>query len=502
MHDIKSSYGKLHRAQRHIRGLWDAAETLKWDRDTLMPADVAYSRAMQMEALTVAQHASETDPRLGDIIAAAAADATLDDHQRRNVDLCRHNYEMATLLSEDLVARQSRTANTSLLAWGDAKDSNDWTAWLPAFTEVIDVAREIAQAQADKIGATPYDACLDKYEAGNRLADIKPLFSDLELFLQNLMPLVQERQAGEPALPPLPKDIPTERQHALCMIVMDKLGFNLKRGRLDISAHPFSSEMTGDARITTRYDESDFTGSLYSLVHETGHAIYSQNGMGTQPEWYGQPVARELGMLIHESQSLLFEKQLGMSDAFIEWVAPVAATVFSLEGSAITAAQLRQHLRHVTPSFIRTEADEVTYPLHIMLRTDIESQLINGDIEARHLRDAWNSGFEAKFGIAVPDDRRGCLQDVHWPEGLVGYFPCYTQGAIVAAALMNSARANLPTLDADAANGNFKPLVTWLNKNVHSQGSRYTAPELIERVTGQPLSVEPFKAHLQRRYLG
>lgn len=496
-----SAYLKLHKAQQHIRGLWDAAETLRWDRDAIMPAEVSHSRSMQLEALEVAHHAAATDPRLSDLIADAAEDSLLKPLQRRNVQLCRRAYEEKTQLSTELVARKSRATSASLKAWEVAKEENDWRAWLPAFAEIVDITREIAQVQASDT-LTPYDTCLDRFQADNRLSEIQPLFTELNAFLTEFVPVAIERQNSAGTARTLVTAIPEDRQHELCLQVARQLGFNFNRGRLDKSAHPFSSEMTGDARITTRYDAQDFTSSLTSTVHETGHALYSQNGMATDPDWYGQPVAAELGMMIHESQSLFYEKQLGMSDSFIGWLAPLAAKVFGLHGEAIVPAQLARHLRTVTPSFIRTEADEVTYPLHIMLRTELESDLINGKLEPRHVRDAWNASFERKLGLSVPDDRRGCLQDVHWPEGLFGYFPCYTQGAIVAAALMERVRDDIPDLDDQTARGEFRPILNWLTENIHSQGSRYSGPELVERVTGQPLRLQPFKAHLQRRYLG
>ena len=494
-------YQQLEAARRTIKSLIDVSGMLSWDRDTMMPPGAAEGRTAQQEAVAVATHAASTAPKLGEILAAATAQPELDDWQRRNVELSQRDYDLMTALPDDLIARKTRAVGRSHASWLAARDANDWTVWLSDFEEIVAVTREIGGLRGAKAGITPYDACLDEYEQGNRMADIQPLFAELESFLRDVIPAIQDRQVGLPT-GFKNKIFPIAQQEALCRQVMRALGYDENHGRLDTTVHPFCGEVTGDVRICTRYDEMDFTPALFGLIHETGHALYEQKKPAAQSgTWFMQPVGFNLGMMIHESQSLLMEMQVGCSTGFLGWVAPLAAHVFGLSGDIITPACLAAQLQHVQPSLIRTAADEVTYPLHIILRTKLESQLINGGLEARHVRDAWNTGMEETLGVTVPDDKHGCLQDVHWPEGLIGYFPCYTQGAIAAAAFFAKAKQDVPGIEDGIAAGNFKPLTDWLYTNIHLQGSRYTAPELIRRVTGAPLSLEPFKQHIRARYL-
>ena len=490
-------YQQLEAARRTIKSLNDVSGMLSWDRDTMMPPGAAEGRTAQQEAVAVATHTASTALRLGEILAAAAAQPDLDDWQRRNVELSQRDYNLMTALPDDLVARHTRAVGRSHASWLAARDANDWAVWLPDFEEIVAVTREMAGLRGAKAGITPYDACLDVFEQGNRLADIQPLFAELESFLRDVLPEIQARQTAQVALP-ADQTFPVAQQEALCKQVMRALGYDENHGRLDTTVHPFCGGATGDVRICTRYDEGDFTPALFGLIHETGHALYDQKIPAAQPQWFLQPVGSSLGMMIHESQSLLMEMQVGCSTGFLNWVAPLATRAY---GTEITPAYLASQLQHVQPSLIRTAADEVTYPLHIILRTKLESQLVNGGLEARHVRDAWNTAMEETLGVTVPDDKRGCLQDVHWPEGMMGYFPCYTQGAITAAAFFAKARQDVPEIETGIAAGDFRPLTDWLYANIHSQGSRYTAPDLIRRVTGAPLNLEPFKRHIRARYL-
>jgi carboxypeptidase Taq len=279
---------------------------------------------------------------------------------------------------------------------------------------------------------------------------------------------------------------------------MEALGFDFNHGRLDISLHPFCGGTPDDVRITTRYDETDFTSSLMGVLHETGHALYER---GLPKPWRGQPVGEALGMSIHESQSLLVEMQVCRSQQFLEYAAPLMKAAFHGDGAAWDVDNLHRLYTRIEPGFIRVDADEVTYPAHVIVRYKLERALIEGDMEIADLPGAWNEGMEKMLGLTPPSDREGCLQDLHWFDGAWGYFPTYTLGAMTAAQLFEAAKKAVPEIQPGIAEGDFKPLFRWLKSNVHGQGSRLTAKELLIEATGKPLDPAVFKSHLKARYL-
>lgn len=492
-------YDQLAQHQRELSALGNAAGILSWDRETMMPKGAADGRAEQLATLSAVMHRMATDSKVGDLIANAANQNGLNEWQRRNVALIKRSFEKQQALPESLVTRISRAESESLLKWEAAKEANDWTVWLPAFTELLAASRDANTIIGEKFGLTPYDAALDGFEMGNRLATIQPMFAELEAFLRDLLPKAMEHQAKARVDGDLSGNYPADKQKELCLQVMQALGFDANRGRLDVSVHPFCGGADGDVRITTRYRTDEFAPALFGLVHETGHALYE---LSRPAEYAFQPVGGALGMMVHESQSLLMEMQVGQSIEFLTWVTPLITAVFPALAGRISPALVRQELCAVNPSLIRVDADEVTYPLHIILRTEIESQLMNGTMAAKDARDAWMSGMQRLLGVTPPDDKKGILQDVHWPSAALGYFPCYTQGAILAAQLFQAALQAHPSIRSEIGQGKFTTLTTWLRDNIHSQGSLYEASQLIQRATGQPLSLEPYKSHLRARYLG
>ncbi len=307
-----------------------------------------------------------------------------------------------------------------------------------------------------------------------------------------------ERQRARPA--PLPLDGPFDvaAQRALGVKLMAALGFEFAHGRLDVSHHPFCGGTPDDVRITTRFDPADFTSSLMAVLHETGHALYER---GLPAAWRHQPVGGARGMSLHESQSLLIEMQACRSRAFAEFAAPLARAAFGGAGPAWDADNLHRLSTRVVPGLIRVDADEVTYPAHVILRYRLERALLAGELDLADLPGAWRDGMRSLLGIAPDDDKDGCLQDIHWPSGAWGYFPTYTLGAMTAAQLFAAARTQLPGLIKDLARGDFSQLLGWLRANVHGHGSRYSAAELLTRATGAPLGVAAFKRHLEARYL-
>ena len=382
------------------------------------------------------------------------------------------------------------------MRWRQAKAEDDFAGYAPYLQQVLDLTREAAAAKGAALGLSAYDALVDMYEPGLTTAVIEPVFSAVEHFIKPLMHQVVESQRHAPALPE--QAIGVEKQAALARFIMERLGFDFSAGRLDVSAHPFCGGVPGDVRLTTRFSETDALAGFYGVVHETGHALYE---MQLPERWRLQPVGEARGMAMHESQSLLMEMQLGLSRPFLQFIAPHLQHFFGVDGPAWQAEALHARLTRVTPSLIRVEADEVTYPLHVILRTRLESQMIEGKLEVRHLPEAWREEMRKLLGIVPETDAQGCLQDIHWPDGAFGYFPSYLFGAIYAAQIFKAAKDALPELDAHVAAGDFKPLTRWLGQQVHAQGSRYASSELIAMATHKAVTVEAYENHLINRYI-
>jgi carboxypeptidase Taq len=409
----------------------------------------------------------------------------------------RRTWRSLNALPQTLVEARSLAASRCQQAWERQRPANDWPAFLANFRDVVRLAREAARRLADDAGIAPYDALLDLYEPGMRGADVDRLFGDLQGWLPDLVRKARERQARSPIeLPEGP--FPKAQQRALSVEVMALLGFDFEAGRLDESAHPFSGGVPEDTRLTTRYREDDLLQSLMATIHETGHARYEQN---LPRAWLGQPIGEPRSMAIHESQSLSFEMQLARSPGFAALLAPRLVAAFGPQ-RAFEPDNLHRLMTRVQPGLIRVDADELTYPAHVVLRYGIERSLIEGTIEAEDIPALWDEGMARLLGIDTRGNfRDGCLQDVHWSEGLFGYFPCYTLGAMYAAQWFAAIRTRHPELDADVSAGRLDAVFDWLNTNVWSQASRHTTADLAMRATGSMLDPAHFRRHLEARYL-
>ena len=491
------AYQTLEKRFARINDVDGALGILNWDNDTMMPAGASEQRAGQVATLSVIAHELMTAPDMPDLLAHAGN--ALDPWQSANLAEMKRLHAHASAVPPDLVEAASRAASHCERAWRDARPNNDFKGLLPLLTEVLNRQRDIASVKGEALGLAPYDALLDQFDPGNRQALIDPIFADLRAGLPGLLAAVMEHQAGLPAPLPLQGPFPTDRQKAVAERLMRAVGFDTSRGRLDISTHPFCGGANDDVRITTRYDEADFAGALMGVLHETGHALYEQ---GRPREWLAQPVGRARGMTMHESQSLLIEMQACRSDQFIAYLAPLLRETFDVSGPAWEADNLHRRLTRVSPGFIRVDADEVTYPAHVLVRYRLETQLINGSLALADLPEAFNTGIAELLGIIVPDDRRGCLQDIHWPAGLWGYFPTYTLGAMTAAQLFQAACADEPALPGCLSQGDFAPLLAWLRPRVHERGSAVTTNDIVRDATGRELSAAIYQRHLRRRYLG
>jgi carboxypeptidase Taq len=492
-----SAYQELEARFRRLNALREAAAVLHWDMSTMMPEGGAGARAEQLATLRVVCHEVLSDPALPDLL-AAAEDEALDEWQLPNLREMRRQWNQATALPSDLVAALSKAANECEMAWRAARPKSDFAAILPTLRPLLALVREKAAARASRLGKSLYEALLDQYEPDGSMAEIDRLFAVLARELPPLLEAALARQDREPApvLPPGPFPIDAQRQAGV--MLMERLGFDFAHGRLDVSLHPFCGGTPDDVRITTRYDEANFTRALMGVLHETGHALYER---GLPEGWRQQPVGDARGMSIHESQSLLVEMQVCRSREFLEFAAPLLKECFGGTGAAWDADNLYRLYTRVERGFIRVDADELTYPAHVILRYRLERALVAGEMDLTDLPGAWNEGMSELLGIVPPDDRLGCLQDVHWYSGAWGYFPTYTLGAMTAAQLFAAAKRADPSIVPSIAKGEFGPLFAWLRVNVHAKGSRVSASELVTVATGAPLGTDIFLSHVRARYL-
>jgi carboxypeptidase Taq len=494
------AYRRLEERFGRLADLAGALALLHWDRATGMPEGGAEARAGQIATLRVLAHRMQTGAEVAEWLAAAESEASLlDDWQAANVREMRRVWRHATAVPADLVEALSRCASEAEMLWRTARAKDDFALLAPKLTDVVSRVSEVAGAKAAAFGVSPYDALLDEHDPGRRSAEVDAHFADLETLLPGILDAVLARQARHPAPVVPPGPFPRERQRALGRRVMAVLGFDFRHGRLDISHHPFTAGVPDDIRITTRYADHDFTSGLMAVIHETGHAQYER---GLPAAWRGQPVGRSPGMTLHESQSLLFEMQACRSPEFIGFLAPLLREVFGGSGAAWEPENLIRVYHRVTRGRIRVDADEVTYPLHVILRYRLERALIGGQLRVDELPGAWRDGMHGLLGVTPSGDADGCLQDIHWPSGAFGYFPTYTLGALAAAQLFRAAKRAEPELLAAIGRGDFAPLLAWLRREVHGCGARYGPAELIERATGRPLGTGAFAAHLRARYLG
>jgi len=489
-------YERLHARFSRLSTLSEVSEMLGWDAAAIMPPGGAAARGDQMAVLAGVAHGMLTAPDLGEDL--AQAETPDDPWQAANLELMRQSHARATALPADLVEAQARANSACERVWRDARAQADFATVAPYLEEVVSLVRERASALSDRLGMAPYDALMDGFQRGITVADVLPIFDRVEHFLGQALPRVEARQARSPAPIRLSGCFPADAQEALCRRLAQRAGLDFAHARLDRSLHPFCGGTPSDVRITTRYDETDPAPAMLGVLHETGHALYER---GLPLPWARQPVGMAAGMAAHESQSLIIEMQACRSDPYLGWLSNELVSTFKGQGPAWAPANLARLWRRVERGFIRVDADEMTYPAHVIVRFRLERALVSGDLAVRDLPGAWAYGMQTLLGITPPDDRLGCLQDIHWYEGLFGYFPAYTLGAMAAAQLMAAARAALPDLDRSLAQGDLSPLVGWLRIHVHAHGSRLGFNDLLKAATGRKLDPADFEAHLTQRYL-
>jgi carboxypeptidase Taq len=493
----EDAYSELVRRAKETAVLGSCAGVLGWDERTYLPRKGAAHRAEQMALLARLTHERATDPAVGALLGEVESSPVVRDAESDAAAVVRElrrGYDRATKLPPSLVEELARTTTRAQQAWQEARAADDFAGFRPWLEKVVALKRQ--EAEAVGYADHPYDALLDEYEPGARAADLTKLFADLAA---ELAPLVATLTAAprQPDATILARDFPVEQQKVLGELVATAVGFDFEAGRLDTTTHPFCTGLgPGDVRILTRYHANRFGDAFFGVLHEAGHGLYEQ---GLPAEHYGTPLGWACSLGVHESQSRLWENQVGRGRPFWDYFFPIARGLFpSLRG--VNPDDFHFAVNAVRQSFIRVDADEATYNLHIIVRFELEQALLTGDLPAADVPRAWNEKFRHVLGLTPASPAQGCLQDIHWSMGGLGYFPTYTLGNLYAAQLMAQARHDRPGLDDDFRRGHFARLHAWLAEHVYRHGQRYRAGALCERITGRPLSHRPFLDYLRGKY--
>ena len=490
----KETYNDLIKEIGEVEIMSQIGSLLSWDQEVMMPENGGALRAEQLAWITKAIHEKITEPKMGDMLDLLESEDGHDEIQEANIRLIREQYDKATKKPSWFVEELARHNSKSLKSWQKARAEDDFSIFRDDLEKMIDFNRQLADFLGWKNNR--YDALLDLYETGLTVEQVDPLFAGLR---ESLVPLVKSviekgKQKGDSWIDE--NIFPIKSQENISHYEAEALGFNFDAGRRDKSTHPFcGGPNPDDVRWTTRYDVNEPFGSLYGSMHEVGHALYEQ---GRPRELDLQPAGHAVSLGIHESQSRLWENQIGRSLEFCEWVLPLWKKEFP-HMSETTVEQFWRAVNRTEPSLIRVEADEATYNLHIMIRYEIEKKLINGELEVDDLPDAWNDAYETYLGIKSPNNTLGVLQDVHWSMGAFGYFPTYTLGNLYAAQLLEAARKDITNLDDQVRQGKFTSLLDWMRKHIHSKGSILKPEDLILEVTGNIPSPEPFVNYLRSK---
>ncbi len=493
------AYTQLIRRIKDCALLGSCASVLGWDERTCMPHNGSAHRAEQMALLARMSHEMLTDPKIGELLAdieSSPPQWQTDDVRAVNVREIRRNYDRAVKLPKELVEELARITTRAQQVWQEARQASDFKAFAPWLDKIVNLKRQ--EAAAVGYQGHPYNALLDEYEPGATVDEITKVFAELRA---DLVPLVAAIAASsrKPRHDILEREYPVEAQKTFGQAAATAIGFDFEAGRLDVTTHPFCSGIgPGDCRLTTRYNARHFNESFFGTLHEAGHGIYDQ---GLDSAHWGTPAGSACSLGIHESQSRTWENQVGRSRPFWEHFYPKAQELFPSALGDVALDDWVFAINDVQPSFIRVEADEATYNMHIILRYELEQALIKGDLDPDDVPAAWNEKFKQSFQMTPPDDRRGCLQDIHWSMGGLGYFPTYTLGNLYAAQFMEQARQDLGDLDGAFRRGEFGGLKGWLNEKVHKPGMRWRAGELCRRVTGRALSHKPLVNYLRGKYV-
>ncbi|MEO5592541.1 MAG: carboxypeptidase M32 [Chitinophagaceae bacterium] len=492
--DCKKSYQDYTAHLRKIADVRYAIAVLQWDQETYMPQKGADFRAQQVATLSEISHELFTRESFKDLLQNLLACDGLDDTQQKNISLSWYDYTQQQKVSGDFVKKLSEATSRSFQAWVSAKTANNFSLFEKDLASLL----ELKKQEAALLGYEdhPYNALLNQYERGCTVALLDRVFAGLQVPLKELLDKITA--CGQVDDDFLRRYFPKEKQWQFGMDVMNQMGFDFTAGRQDIAEHPFTTNFSSrDVRLTTRIDENDFSNMTWSCIHECGHGLYEQ---GLPETAYGLPLGEYTSLSIHESQSRLWENNVGRSLDSWRFFYPKVQQCFPESLKDVTLQQFYKGINKVQPSFIRTEADELTYHFHVQIRYELEKKLLGGSLQVKDIPAYWNDQYSKLLGITVPDDKHGCLQDVHWSHGSFGYFPTYSLGSFYAAQFFAAAKKNIPDLATAITNGNYKPLLDWLRISVHVHGRRFTSEELCERICGQPLNIDHFIQYATAKY--
>ena len=481
---------------KEIGTLDSVASLLHWDHRAMMPPKGLEVRTEANALIERLMHERLTHPPFVENVHLLADEAdSLHEDDRVCIREIKREVDRAVKVPPELVEELSRQGTRSHAAWVKAREASDFSSFAPYLSRMVDL--RIAEAEALGFSDRPYDAMLDRFEPAADEAGTTAVFADLR---SRLVPFVQKvlDKPGRSAAMIRGPEFPVEKQRRFGLDVIGRMGFDFDAGRQDTSAHPFCSGTLGDVRITTRFDPKDLSKALFGMIHEAGHALYEQ---GLDASRKGTPLAESISMAIHESQSRLWENMVGRSLPFWEHMLPVLRTTFPEALGEKNLEDFYRAINIIEGSLIRVEADEATYQLHVILRFEIESDLVNRRVTVQDLPALWNAKMEKYLGVKVPNDADGVLQDVHWSEGLFGYFPTYALGNLYCAQFFAQAKKDVGDLEAQIGRGDFSGLLTWLRENIHGLGKRYRAADLVKRVTGDDLSAGPFMDYLEEKFV-
>lgn len=490
------SYEQYKAKMQKIADVKYASALLQWDQETYLPPRGAEIRGRQIATLTEIAHEQFTDEKFGALLQELTVSGKLTDTERRNVDLSLYDYTKSKKLPSAFVRKMSEAVNKSFHAWILARKENSFEVFRDPLAEIIALKKQ----EADLLGYEqhPYNALMNDYDRGLTVAKVDTLFAALKPQLLSLIQKITDLPQIDDAF--LFGHFEKDKQWALGMEMLRRMNFSFDAGRQDISEHPFTINFnSNDVRVTTRIDEHDFANMLWSCIHEGGHALYEQ---GLPADQYGLPLGEYCSLSIHESQSRLWENCIGRGRAFWQNNYSLLQQYFPQQFSDISLDHFYRAINKVQPSLIRTEADELTYHFHVMIRYNIEKHLIDGTIGARDIPAIWNEMYRDYLGVTVPDDKQGCLQDVHWSHGSFGYFATYSIGSLYAAQLHAAILKQNPSLEAAISTGNYQPLLNWLQQHIYGFGRYYTSDELCKEATGEELNSNYFNHYASEKYAG
>jgi carboxypeptidase Taq len=480
---------------RKIADIKYAAAVLEWDQETYLPPKGAEYRGRQLASLSEIAHEWFTAASLGDLLQELNQRGDLPEDQRRNVELSLEDYNKQKKFSPAFIRRLSETSSCCFHSWLQARAANSFSLFEKDLTQMVGLKKE--EAELAGYEQHPYNALLDNFEKGCTIALLDKVFAAVRGPLKDLLDKIAVRPPIDDSF--LRGDYPRQPQWDFGMGLIRQLGFDFDAGRQDLSEHPFTTSFNArDVRITTRVDDKDFSHMTWSCIHETGHALYEQ---GLPIEYYGLPLGEYASLSIHESQSRLWENNVGRSLAWWQTIYPRLQTTFPQALKGVTVQDFYKGINKVAPSLIRTEADEVSYHFHVMIRYELEKSLLDGSLSVTDLPAWWSEKYDAWLGVTVPDDKRGCLQDVHWSHGSFGYFPTYSLGSFYAAQFFSSAENQDLTIRPALQEGRSEPLLMWLRTHIHRHGRRYTSEELCQSATGEPLNIQCFLDYLSDKYV-